>query len=227
MIVRYMCSPLSVPAELSAIRGIVFDCDGVLVDSRDANRMYYNLIRERMGLLSMTPEEEDYVHAHSVTLSLARIIPPERLEEAHAIRRGFDYRDIMPYVYLEPGLREFLVFLRHKNVRMGILTNRTTTMELLLETFDLSLFFSPVVTAGRISHPKPCPEGLHRILSAWELPKSQVAYIGDTALDERAARAAGVPFWAYKNPALLAAMYIPDYDSLRLCLCKALPDPGA
>ncbi|NDY55907.1 HAD-IA family hydrolase [Desulfovibrio sulfodismutans] len=227
MIVRYVCSPLAVPDELSAVRGVVFDCDGVLVDSLDANRMYYNLIRERMGLLSMTPEEEEYVHAHSVTKSMARIIPPERLEEAEAIRRGFDYRDIMPYVYLEPGLRELLVLLRQKNVRMGILTNRTNTMDLVLETFDLSLFFYPVVTAGRISHPKPCPEGLHRILAAWELSASQVAYIGDTALDERAARAAGVTFWAYKNPALLAAMHIPNYDSLRQCLRKALPDPGA
>jgi len=227
MIVRYVCSPLSVPAELTGIRGVVFDCDGVLVDSLDANRMYYNLIRERMGLLSMTPEEEDYVHAHSVMMSLARIIPPERMDEAQAVRRDFDYRDIMPYVYLEPGLREILVLLRQKNVRLGILTNRTNTMELVLETFDLSLFFSPVITAGRISHPKPSPEGLHRIMAAWELSREQVAYIGDTALDERAARAAGVHFWAYKNPALLAAMHIPSYDSLRLCLRKALPDPGA
>jgi phosphoglycolate phosphatase-like HAD superfamily hydrolase len=53
-----------------------------------------------------------------------------------------------------------------------------------------------------------------------------VAYIGDSALDERSARTAGVAFWAYKNPALLAAMHIPDYESLRLCLRQALPDPG-
>ncbi len=159
---RYACSPLAVPPELSAIRGVVFDCDGVLVDSRDANRMYYNLIRERMGLLSMTPEEEDYVHTHSVTQSLARVVPPQRLAEAHALRRAFDYRDILPYVYLEPGLRELLVLLRQKKVRMGVLTNRTDTMELVLETFDLGLFFSPVITAGRLSHPRASPEGLHR-----------------------------------------------------------------
>ncbi|WP_246287972.1 HAD family hydrolase [Desulfolutivibrio sulfoxidireducens] len=224
---RYVCSPLVVPAELSAIRGVIFDCDGVLVDSRDANRMYYNLIRERLGLLSMTPEEEDYVHAHSVIQSLARVIPPERLEEAHAVRRGFDYRDIMPYVYLEPGLRELLVLLRQKNVRLGVLTNRTDTMDLILETFDLGLFFSPVITAGRLSHPKPSPEGLHRIMAAWGLDRAQVAYIGDSALDERSARSAGVAFWAYKNPALLAAMHIPDFEKLRLCLRTALPDPGA
>ncbi len=224
---RYVCSPLVVPAELSVIRGVVFDCDGVLVDSRDANRMYYNLIRERLGLLSMTPEEEDYVHAHSVIQSLARVIPPERLEEAHAVRRAFDYRDILPYVYLEPGLRELLVLLRQKNVRMGVLTNRTDTMDLILETFDLGLFFSPVITAGRLSHPKPSPEGLHRIMTTWGLDRSQVAYLGDSALDERSARAAGVAFWAYKNPALLAAMHVPDYEKLRLCLRKALPDPGA
>jgi HAD superfamily hydrolase (TIGR01549 family) len=218
----YTCSPLSPPDFARRVRGIIFDCDGVLVDSRDSNRMYYNLIRQGLGLLPITPEDEEFVHTHSVCQCLARIIPPERMEEAEEVRRRLDYAEIFPYIHLEDGLVPMLELLRRRGIRLAVHTNRTTTIERLLQHFDIDRFFAPVVGAGSLSHPKPNPEGVHRILGAWGLPKDQVAYIGDSALDERTARSAGIQFWSYKNPGLLAAMYIQDYDALRACLGAAL-----
>uniref|UniRef100_I2Q160 phosphoglycolate phosphatase n=1 Tax=Desulfovibrio sp. U5L TaxID=596152 RepID=I2Q160_9BACT len=214
----YVCNPLSPPDFLDRVKGIIFDCDGVLVDSRDANRMYYNLIREGLGMLPITPEEEDYVHMHSVTECMARIIPADRLEEADTVRRNLDYNDIFPYIFLEDGLVELLDILAGRGIRMAVHTNRTNTVERLLRHFEIDNYFSPVVSAGSLRRPKPDPEGVLTILAAWDLPKADVAYIGDSALDERSARAAGIEFWSYKNPGLLAAMYLPDFHSLRRCL---------
>lgn len=221
----YVCSPLSPPAFLSRVKGVIFDCDGVLVDSRDSNRMYYNLIREGLGMLSITPEEEAYVHMHSVTECLAHIIPPNRLDEANEVRRNLNYDDIFPYIFLEEGVVEFLDTLADRNVRMAVYTNRTDTVERLLRYFEIDKYFHPVVGAGSLKKTKPDPEGVFRILDAWGLPKDAVAYIGDSALDERSARTAEVPFWSYKNPGLLAAMYIPDFSSLRGCF-DALSQAG-
>lgn len=213
----YVCSPQSPPAFLEQVKGVIFDCDGVLVDSRDANRMYYNLIREGLGMLSITPEEEAYVHMHSVTECLARIIPADRLEEADEVRRNLNYEDIFPYIFLEDGLVEFLDILAGRNIRLAVHTNRTNTVERLLRHFEIDRYFHPVVSAGSLKRPKPDPEGVHRILDAWELPGASVAYIGDSALDERSALASGVPFWSYKNPGLSAAMYVPDFATLGSC----------
>ena len=213
----YVCNPQSPPAFLDQVRGIVFDCDGVLVDSRDANRMYYNLIRQGLGMLSITPEEEAYVHMHSVTECLARIIPADRLEEAEEVRRNLNYEDIFPYIFLEDGLVEFLDVLKARDIRLAVHTNRTTTVELLLRHFEIDQYFHPVISAGSLKRPKPDPEGVYRILDAWSLSGEAVAYIGDSALDERSARASGVSFWAYKNPGLSAAMYIPDFETVRHC----------
>lgn len=221
----YICSPLSPPDFVRRIRGIIFDCDGVLIDSRDSNRMFYNLIRQRLGLLPLTPEEESYVHSHAVAQCLARIIPPERLEEAEAARRQVDYADILPFIYLEDGLVPLLDLLQRRGVRLAVHSNRTNTIERLLRHFDIDRFFDPVVGAGSLSHPKPNPEGVFRILQLWGLPKTHVAYLGDSALDERTARAADIQFWAYKNPALLSAMYVQNFDALRACLGAALPRP--
>lgn len=222
----YFCTHLAAPTYLQSLRGVIFDCDGVMVDSMDANRMYYNLIRQKLGLLSMTPEEEEYVHTHAVTECIKRIIPAERYDEAEQARSELDYREVLPFLKLEPGLVDFLTMLKRKGLFIGIYTNRTTTMELLLEVFDLRHFFSPVITAGKVSHPKPNPEGIHKALRMWGVAPGQVAYLGDSYLDERTARAAGVPFWAYKNTALLASMHVDDFEALRQCLSGVLPDSG-
>ena len=214
----YVCNPVSPPEFLARLSGVIFDCDGVLVDSRDANRMYYNLIREGIGMLPITPEEEDYVHMHAVGECLDRIIPAERREEAEEVRRNLDYRAIFPYIFLEDGLVELLETLDGLGVRMAVHTNRTNTVELLLAHFEIDRFFSPVIAAGALKRPKPDPEGVHRILNDWNLPKDTVAYIGDSALDERSAAAAGIAFWSYKNPGLAASMHLSDFDSLRVCL---------
>lgn len=213
----FICSHLSPPDFLKDIKGLIFDCDGVLVDSRDANRMYYNMVRQKLGMLAITPEEEEYVHAHAVLESLARIVPPERLAEAEAARKSIRPQDMLPYTFLEPGLTHLLTVLRDMGILLAVNTNRTDSMELLLETFNLEHFFSPVITAAKVSHPKPNPEGVSKILRQWDLKRQQVAYLGDTDLDERTARAGGVFFWAYKNQKLTAQVHVLDYDSLRQC----------
>jgi HAD superfamily hydrolase (TIGR01549 family) len=200
---------------LEGVKGVIFDCDGVLVDSKDANRMYYNLVREKLGMLSMTPEEEKFVHAHAVAASIAHIVPVERLAEAEAARREIDFSAMLEYTYLEEGLVELLDALRDRGILLAVNTNRTDSMGILLETFKLMNYFSPVITAGLVSHPKPNPEGVHRILKDWNVTRFEVAYIGDTEVDEHAARAAGVPFWSYKNPTLAARMHITSFDGLR------------
>ncbi|MDH3454714.1 MAG: hypothetical protein OEL80_06150, partial [Desulfuromonadales bacterium] len=47
---------------MNGIRGIIFDCDGVLFESRDANLAYYNTVLQRLG--ESPVEESDHVRAH-------------------------------------------------------------------------------------------------------------------------------------------------------------------
>lgn len=200
---------------LHGVKGVIFDCDGVLVDSKDSNRMYYNIIRRELGMLPMTPDEEDFVHAHAVLPSVAHIVPAHRLDEAEAVRRRIDYfKEIMPHTVLQSGLVEVLTALRDLGLLLGVNTNRTDSMEMLLSTFGLTDFFSPVITAAKVPHPKPNPAGVHRILREWSLTRHEVVYIGDSGVDEQTAKAAGVAFWAFKNPGLTAQLHLESFESL-------------
>lgn len=206
---------------LGGLRGVIFDCDGVMVDSLGANIWYYNAFRERFGLGPMSPDQEAYTHSHNVFDSLRRILPEEHWDQAFALRKEFDYRDMLPKIRKEPGLREALLWFRRMGFRMAVNTNRTTTMDLLLDHLDMTEFFLPVVTAAGVANPKPHPESVNVILDAWDMPPNQVAYLGDSRVDEQTACAAGVRFWSYKNEYLEAEVMVPDYGTLLWCLRRA------
>ena len=58
---------------MTALKLVIFDCDGVMFDSRDANRIYYNQLLEKFDYPLMDREEEDYVHSHNVMDSVSFI----------------------------------------------------------------------------------------------------------------------------------------------------------
>jgi phosphoglycolate phosphatase-like HAD superfamily hydrolase len=201
--------------DMSRIRGLVFDCDGVLFDSRDVNRHYYNHILQTLGLEPMSPEDEQYVFMHTVDASMARIVPPELRARAAEVQGHMTYADFIERMIPEPGLFELLESLAGLGVRMAVNTNRKNSMELLLERFDLTGYFDPVMTAAKVARPKPDPEGLRRIVESWGVPVAEMAYLGDSSVDQETTVRAGVPFWAYRNPDLPAQLHVDSFHELR------------
>ncbi|EPR42174.1 HAD family hydrolase [Desulfovibrio sp. X2] len=216
-------SSLCEAARPSLLRGLVFDCDGVLLDSRHSNVSYYNLYLSKLGLPPMNTAQEDYVHVRTVDECLRHITPERMHDRIPEARASMDYSEILPTLVMEPGLVEFLSFLRGRGVRLAVNTNRTTTMHMVIDHFGLQGFFSPVVTAGTVSHPKPHPESLYKILATWGMEKEEIAFLGDSDVDEGTAHSAGVPFWAYKNENLRADLHVSSFQSLMAAL-RACPD---
>jgi phosphoglycolate phosphatase-like HAD superfamily hydrolase len=208
-------SGLSRRFDLRRIRGVVFDCDGVLFDSRDVNRHYYNHILNALGLASMSREDEEYAFMHTVDMAMARIIPADLMPKAAQVQGHMTYDDFIDRMVPEPGLFELLHTLEKLGVRMAVNTNRKNSMEKVLERFDLTRFFHPVMTAAKVARPKPDPEGLRRIVEAWGLPAQEMSYLGDSSVDQETTNRAGVPFWAYRNPDLRAQLHVDSFHELR------------
>ncbi|MFP4259330.1 MAG: HAD family hydrolase, partial [Desulfovermiculus sp.] len=200
--------------DVSWVRGVIFDCDGVLIESQEANIRFYSLILEKMGLPKISEQDRAYVHMHTVHESLARIVPHSRLAEARQIARDISYSQVMDWVRPQPGLAHFLRLLQAGDILCAVNTNRTGTLSLVLERFDLRQYFSPVISASDVTWPKPHPESVHLVLQSWQLSTQDVVFIGDSGVDQQTAEAAGVTFWAYSNPQLEADRHIDDFWSL-------------
>lgn len=198
---------------VSTLKLIIFDCDGVMFDSKEANREYYSHIRARFGHPPLSDDELDYVHMHHVADSIRHIFRhyPQDLAAADRYRLGLDYQPFLKYMFMEPDLREFLELLLPAGCGAAISTNRTNTMATLLRLFELERYFGMVVTAMDVRHPKPHPEALHRILAHFGCAVNEAVYIGDSQVDREHTASVGMPLIAFKNPALAADYHVRSF----------------
>ena len=197
---------------MASVKLVVFDCDGVMFDSKNANRVYYNHIRETFGRPPMDEEELEYVHMHHVMDSIRHLFRayPADLEQAEAYRQSLDYTPYLQHMIMEPDLLEFLDFLR-PDYKTAISTNRTSTMRSVLQIFSLADRFDKVVTAFDVAHPKPHPEALEQILAHFGYKVDEAVYIGDSMVDREHTAALGMRLIAFKNPALPAEYHVQSF----------------
>ena len=195
--------------------GVIFDCDGVILNSRAANAHYYNIILQALGLPPLTAEQEAYTYMATVRQSLEYITPRELHPKLLEIsREAVNYqRDIMPLVELEEGLLAFVRWLQQHKVRMAVHTNRSSGMPFVLDKFRLHEYFDPVVTAAMVN-PKPHPDGVYHVLEQWGLPRTEIIFIGDSLNDAQTAEAAQVAFVAFGKEALDAAVQVDTFPAL-------------
>jgi phosphoglycolate phosphatase len=187
---------------------VIFDCDGVMFDSRNANINYYNSLLASFGLPPMTEKKIDFVHAYTASDSIKHIFEGTPfLEEAIALAKKVDYTPFIHDMVIEPGLKELLKKLK-PDFGLAVATNRSTTIGKVLEYNDLSGFFDIVVSSLDVKNPKPNPEQLLKILDFFNIDPDHAFYIGDSQIDHLASRSAGVIFIAYKNRLLDADHHV-------------------
>jgi len=200
---------------------LIFDCDGVLFDSRQSNIEFYTHIAKRYGIAPLEKEDVDFVHMHTADESLRYLFRESpHLEEALAYRLVMDYTPFISYLVMEPGVEELLRLLK-PNVGLAVATNRSNTIGTVLERFGLSGFFDIVVSSLDVKRPKPHPESIFKILDYFGLPAKRSFYVGDSSVDEETATAANVPFISYKNPSLKARYYVDHMREIQEVLNKS------
>ena len=78
------------------IKLVTFDCDGVMFDTAEANRVYYSNILQHFGRPAVTDEQFAFIHMHTVGESMAYLFPDkETLSAAHEFRHGMDYNQYL------------------------------------------------------------------------------------------------------------------------------------
>jgi phosphoglycolate phosphatase len=190
------------------IGAVVFDCDGVMFDSRKANINFYNHLLTHFHLPPMEEKKVDFVHMHTADESIRHIFQgTPHVQEALAYRWEIDYAPFIRHMVMEPGLKELLSWLKPR-FGLAVATNRSNTIGDVLETHGLKGFFDIVVSSLDVERPKPHPEAIFKILHFFQLAPDQTFYVGDSAVDYETAKGAGVIFISYKNRDLAADLHV-------------------
>jgi HAD superfamily hydrolase (TIGR01509 family) len=202
-------------APAGRLKLVVLDCDGVMFDSREANRAYYGHLRERFGRPPLAEGEVAFVHAHPAPESVPFIFRewPRDIAAVNLYRATLDYTPFLRQMAIEPDLFEFLAAVRPP-LRTAISTNRTSTMAAVLDTFALRPHFDLVVTALDVERPKPHPEALLKILAHFGVRADEGIFVGDTQVDVDHAAAVGMPLIAFRSPELQAAYHVTSFREI-------------
>lgn len=201
------------------VAGIIYDCDGVLFESQQANLAYYNHVLAVFDEPLVTEDQIEKAHLCHTAASpivFAELLGEGRVTEALAVAQNVSFRQFLSHMHPEPGLTSSLQELSSR-MPLAVATNRGTSMPEILEHFNLKSYFSTVVTSRDVDRPKPSPDMLFLAAERLAIRTEQLLFVGDSILDQQAADAAGIRFVAYRS-SIEAEWCIDQHDQLNVLI---------
>lgn len=176
------------------VKGVLFDLDGTLVDSKPAYKEAARLTFDKFGLV---PSRDDYA-----------IEIPRRLEKNLPL---YIEGEKCPSYFLKVYLDSYYSIserktklisnvsktlnLLSKTMKFGIVTMRSMPKDSIikeLKRFGIANYFDTIITALDTLKPKPSPESLLKCIDMLNLHETDCVIVGDSINDVRAGKAAGI-----------------------------------
>lgn len=191
-------------AELAAPpAAILFDLDGVLVDSFDAWFGTLRAVTDEVGVHPISEERFLATYGQSTEKDVEDFfdnqIDLSDLRRRYAARFP-EFIDRVSLVELElPG---WLDTWRSLGIRLGIATNADRPIAIaMLDAQDLTELFDTIVTATGVAAPKPAPDMLLHACKRLGVSPRDAWFVGDSLTDVGAGHAAGIRMIGFRNPA--------------------------
>ena len=183
-----------------AVRAVLFDLDGTLLDTIEdlaeaSNRMLEELGRPRRPLAQI----HSFVGKGIPNLVRRCMTEDARASEAEIEQAVASFRRHYAQVNgqntrIYPGVLDTLDAMRALNLQLACVTNKAEAFTLpLLERMGLMPYFGAVVSGDTLPVKKPDPAVLHHACDLLGVASRHALMIGDSANDAQAARAAGMP----------------------------------
>lgn len=176
-------------------RLVIFDCDGVLFDSRPANVAFHNAVLDRLGLPPLDVTGEDLGHFMAADQLYDHLLGPgtPMRNRASQVARELDYSPFYEFMRPNDGLFEVLEVMG-RSFTLAMASNRARTARGVAERFGLDRYLSLVVGTRDVERPKPAPDMLELCMQKLTATPAATVFVGDAVTDRDAARAANVRF---------------------------------
>ncbi len=179
------------------IKAIIFDMDGVIVDSEPLNKEADKWVCEQYGIKVPASEwnnlkgktNRDIFSYLIDNFSEGGNFNPEELSQAKKRR----YLEIAPLrISLVEGSKDFIHQIRQLADKIALTTSSSKAIqEMTFNIFDLHDYFDEIVTGDEINNGKPHPESYLKTLEKLKIEPRHAVVIEDSVNGIRAAKAAG------------------------------------
>ncbi len=192
------------------LRAVIFDWDGVVVDSSAHHERSWEILAARHGLsLPSDHFKKGFGKKNNVIIpDLGWADDPGEVDRLGREKEEI-FRDLVRRQGIEPlpGVRGLLDALQAEGIpaAIGSSTERAN-LDCLLDLMDLRRFFTVIVSADDVTHGKPDPSIFLLAAGRLGIPPHECLVIEDALVGIEAARRAGMPVLAVATTNPLAAL---------------------
>ncbi len=220
-----------------AVKGVLFDLDGTLVDSAPDLAGATNAMLQDLGRSTVEVEQvRGWVGDGAKKLVEYVLLEGDSQTSTETIERGFELffqhyaRMVCDQSQPYPGVMQSIKNLNELGIQMGCVTNKPDRFTRpLLEQLSLDKFFSSIVSGDTCAAKKPDPMPLLKACEVMGVTHDVCVLVGDSANDILAAQAAKMPVicvsYGYNRGVNLDAMnpgaVIDKFEELPPLLTKA------
>ncbi|RKN07371.1 HAD-IA family hydrolase [Streptomyces radicis] len=212
-------------------RAVVFDLDGVLVDSFDVMREAFTIAYREVVGEGEAPFDEYNRHLGRYFPDIMRIMDLPLEMEGPFVRESYRLAHRVP---LFGGVPELLRTLRDRGLRLAVATGKSgPRARSLLEQLGVLPLFEHVIGSDEVARPKPAPDIVEHALGLLGVSAAEALMVGDAVTDLASAHGAGVAavaaLWGETDEAALlaagpdAVLHAPA-ELLALCPAVATPE---
>jgi phosphoglycolate phosphatase len=178
-----------------AIKNIILDVDGTLVDSKRDIAMAQHWVLRQLGVDSYAPEELYPLIGKPLTETFAALLPPNlhhRISEAAEMYKTYYPPRALETTTLFPGVKETIETLRARGVNLATATTKLTAgTRRVLQHFDIAVHFCQIQGSDGIPF-KPDPAVINIVMNDQGWNSRETLMVGDTDNDIQAAQRADI-----------------------------------
>lgn len=186
---------MSAPPAFTGVRGVLFDLDGTLIDSRRDLTTAVNLLRAEYQLAPLSVEAVTSLIGDGARNLVRRALARADVDLDAALARFKQHyaAHMTDETICYPGTHSTLAALRAAGLHCAVITNKPEhPTRALLAHFGLLAFFDPVIGGDTLPVLKPDPRALLHVAELWGLPPACIIMVGDHDTDITAAHRAGM-----------------------------------
>ena len=179
------------PKRKTELKAILFDLDGVIIDSFEAWFHVFNHVRRDFKLKEVNRDE---FRKHTWGTSAEHDAKYFKNASVEEIENSYK-RLMLKYIHktkLIPDVKKVLKTIKSKKIKIGLVTNSFNNItSKALKHHKIRNYFNSIVTADDVEKLKPYPDPVIKLCEKLNVMPDETILIGDTKNDYKAGKGAG------------------------------------
>lgn len=187
------------------LKAIIFDMDGVIIDSEPQHARAALRVLTRHGantdydycasFIGSSTEKftQDAIERYNLDITLDELLK-EMNDEKKLVLKEEGY-------IISAGVTELIKKLYHAGIRMAIASSSNPNeIEHVVKALGIKKYFTKLISSAHVEHPKPAPDTFLLALKELGVSSKEAVVVEDSCFGSQAAKAAKVTCVGYVNP---------------------------